>query len=621
MAKPSLAQRALWPAVAAAALLVGIAVGPRLPWGARTGPAPERPARTLVLPAPARTIDDSQAISPDGRWVAYTAGGVLWIRDLGETQAREVKDSRGARRPFWSPRSDAVAFATDTALLKVSLQGDRPTELCRYSGGEFTGGAWSATKGIVFTTARGNWNGDVLRVPEAGGEPEVFTRADPKRRERRLSDPHFLPDGREPALHGHHVRRQRRRDRPRPGRGPDARRPRRRELCSRPTPRPDTSSSPAARVPSARSGRSPSRSRRVAATGEAFRIVASAGDASVSADGTLVYSLRHPDPQQLVWVDRAGRLLGSIGEPRRSRLIVPAVSPDGHRVAANVDRKHISVWDTERGIETRVTAESERTLHADWLPGGQELVYTLLGERGGFAVRRADGSGEARLLLQRSGALAPSVSPDGSFVAFYVVDPETGRDLWAFATAKPEEPFPLLQTKANEAAPRISPDGGFVAYQTDASGRWEVSVQPFPRGEGRVQVSVAGGQQPLWNPRGGELFYVSGNDLMLVDVVTKPTFRASSPRRLFGGEVVGARLSVQNVVERSYAVAPDGQRFVVVKGYLNGNERRGAGRRCHCTRGWREPTTGHREGSLIRQRDFGADRRWRSAKSRYCSQS
>ena len=188
--------RGLWLALGAGGLLAVLALGGLLQWPGRSRPAPQRPGRTLVLPAPGRTLDDSQAISPDGRWVAYTAAGALWIRDLGETQAREVRDSRGARRPFWSPRSDAVAFATDVAVLKVSLQGDRPVELCRFSGGEFTGGAWSATKGIVFTTSRANWNGDVLRVSEAGGEPEILTRADPKKRERRLADPHFLPDGR-----------------------------------------------------------------------------------------------------------------------------------------------------------------------------------------------------------------------------------------------------------------------------------------------------------------------------------------------------------------------------------------------------------------------------------------
>lgn len=124
----------------------------------------------------------------------------------------------------------------------------------------------------------------------------------------------------------------------------------------------------------------------------------------------------------------------------------------------------------------------------------------------------------------------------------------------------------LLRTPANEAIPRISPDGKFLAYQTDASGRWEVYVQPFPRGEGRYQASVGEGQQPLWSPAGGELFYVSGNDLMVVDVATKPTLRVGKARRLFGGEAVGTRLSLPTMVDRFYGVAPDGQRFVVVKG-------------------------------------------------------
>jgi len=60
----------------------------------------------------------------------------------------------------------------------------------------FAGGSWSAIKGIVFTLARANLNGDVLRVSETGGEPEVFTRADPTKNEHRLSQPHFLPDRR-----------------------------------------------------------------------------------------------------------------------------------------------------------------------------------------------------------------------------------------------------------------------------------------------------------------------------------------------------------------------------------------------------------------------------------------
>ena len=51
-----------------------------------------------------------------------------------------------------------------------------------------------------------------------------------------------------------------------------------------------------------------------------------------------------------------------------------------------------------------------------------------------------------------------------------------------------------------------------------------------------------------------------------VSVVTKPTLRVGKARRLFGGEAVGTRLSLPTMVDRFYGVAPNGQRFVVVKG-------------------------------------------------------
>jgi serine/threonine-protein kinase len=161
---------------------------------------------------------------------------------------------------------------------------------------------------------------------------------------------------------------------------------------------------------------------------------------------------------------------------------------------------------------------------------------------------------------------APNVSSDGAFVAFYVLDSESGRDLWAIATDKPDEPFTLLRTPANEANPRISPDGKLVAYQSDASGRWEVYIQPFPRGDGRWQASAEGGQHPMWNPNGGELFYVSGDDLIAVAVTAGADVRVGPPRRLFAAEAIGTRLTRPAAIERLYAVGPDGRRFLLVRG-------------------------------------------------------
>jgi Tol biopolymer transport system component len=556
-----------WFAVAASSLLAGIALGlVASRWRDSTVRTADRPARSLILPSEGRGLIEFQAISPNGRFVAFTAGGSLWIRNLGELEAREVKDSKGARQPFWSPRSDAIAFATDKALCRVSLDGEKPVELCRLSGGDFTGGSWSAIKGIVFTLARANLNGDVLRVSETGGEPEVFTRADPTKNEHRLSQPHFLPDGRTLLYmlvtvdaNAGQIAVDRDGTRTVLGLG-------------------NSSTEPAY----AASGhvlftRGPPGDRALwavpfslstlATTGEAFLVARDGALSSASEDGTIAYGRDRADPQQMVWVDRAGKVLRTIGEPTHF-LEVPSVSPDGSRVAACAANQRIGVWDIERGIETRVTEESERTFAGEWLPGAEEFAYSPTGTKEVLKVRRADGTGEARVLLERR-AFGPSFSKDGAYIAFYTIDAASGRDLWAMALdklKKKDEPFLILKTSANEAMPQISPDGKWVAYQSDASNQWEVYIQPFPRGEGRLQISKGGGEHPMWNPQGGELFYVSGNDLMAVDIAAVPTLRAGAPRRLFSGDTVGTRLLTAYKIERFFAPAPDGRHFVVVKG-------------------------------------------------------
>ncbi len=556
-----------WFGIAAACLAAGVVGGLGVSrWSASSLKTTDRPVRSLILPTEGRGLLDSQAISPDGRFVAYTAGGSLWIRNLRELEAREVKDSKGARQPFWSPRSDAIAFATEKALFKVSLDGEKPVELCRLSGGAFTGGSWSAIKGIVFTLARANLNGDVLRVSEAGGEAEVFTRADPAKKEHRLHQPHFLPDGRNLLYtvvtvdaNGGQIAVDRDGTRTLLG------------LSNASTESAYAASSHVLFTRGFAGSRAlwavPFSLSTLTTTGEAFLVARDGGGATASEDGTILYGRDRADPEQLVWVDRAGKVLGTIGEPAPFSQ-VPSISPDGSRVAVSNEAGRIGVWDAQRGIETRLLGESETAFSGDWLPGGEEFAYAPYGAVEVLKVRRADGTGEPRVLLERRG-FGPCFSKDGAYMAFYALDAETGRDLWAVALdklKKKEEPFLILKTSANEALPRISPDGKWLAYQSDASNQWEVYVQPFPRGEGRLQVSKGGGQHPMWNPEGGELFYVSGNELMAVDIVANPTLRTGTPRRLFSGDALETRLALVNQIERFYDVAPDGRRFVVVKG-------------------------------------------------------
>ena len=56
--------------------------------------------------------------------------------------------------------------------------------------------------------------------------------------------------------------------------------------------------------------------------------------------------------------------------------------------------------------------------------------------------------------------------------------------------------------------PEFSPDGRWLAYASDKTGRFEVYLRPYPAFGPSTPVSIAGGSDPAWNPKGGELFFL-----------------------------------------------------------------------------------------------------------------
>ena len=63
----------------------------------------------------------------------------------------------------------------------------------------------------------------------------------------------------------------------------------------------------------------------------------------------------------------------------------------------------------------------------------------------------------------------------------------------------------------------------------------------------------------MWNPRGGELYYLNGNDLMSVPVKFQPSLTIGMPQLLFSRELT----IIRNI--HTYDVAADGRRFVMLK--------------------------------------------------------
>ena len=181
-------------------------------------------------------------------------------------------------------------------------------------------------------------------------------------------------------------------------------------------------------------------------------------------------------------------------------------------------------------------------------------------ERNGASIyeKDADGTGDERAVFSAPGNFSePSWAADGSVLLITVQSATSLADV--FVVARGGTPRPLVASPADERAARFSPDGRWIAYQSDASGRPEIYVQPYPEPGPRVLVSTRGGTAPVWARDGSELFYHEGTALMAVPVRTAPTFSVGAPTRLFDAPVV-----VDGTGHAAYDVAPDGRRFLMI---------------------------------------------------------
>ena len=303
------------------------------------------------------------------------------------------------------------------------------------------------------------------------------------------------------------------------------------------------------------------------ATGEAFPIVEAGLQPSMAQDGTLVYFDRGGGGgQNLVWRDREGKSLGTIGQAQEN--IGPlALSPDGKSVAVEAweadGNRDIWVHDAVRGAKTRLTFDPARDGQPAWSPSGEQITfYSQRG--GGFGIfsKPADGSGEAVLLVgEDAGERGADWSRDGKFLIYRARRSEdTGVDLWYLkskAGGEGYEPVPYLRTAADETVPVFSPDGRYVAYVSSESGRNEIYVRPFPEGGGKWQVSINGGTQPRWRRDGKELFYVEEDQLKAVSVSTAQGFSPGTPKLLFRDRWL------RGFAKQQYDVSADGRRFVL----------------------------------------------------------
>jgi serine/threonine-protein kinase len=567
--------RAVWLSLGA---LVGAVVSAALvAWAVTEGtPLSRDPVRFVIdLPSALRLGDaPSVALSPDGKRLVYAAGREagateLFQRPLSRLEATPIPDTLGAAHPFFSPDGEWVGFFADGMLKKVPLSGGPAVTLCEAASGH--GGSWGEDDTIVFSPA---YVSGLLQVSATGGVPKVVINPDSETGETGLHWPEMLLGG-QWVLHT-----------VAPGMSAETKRigalslrtGERRVLLENASDGRYLEGGylvfmkdGALVVAAFDLGRLEVASDVVTVQRELTRSRIGRGDFGLGRDGTLVWV---PDPgprspvdipdSSLVWVDRQGR-----AEPVKApvrRYWAPALSPDGRRVALNID---LELWILElgRGVLTRFTFEAQNHIPV-WSPTGDRIVFTST--RGGPANlywMRADGTGEVeRLTTSKLHHDAGSWSPDGKTVAFAEIHPQSQGDLWLLHLDEERRVELFLQTRFDERKPMISPDGKWLAYQSNDSGQFEIYVQPFPEGGRRHLVSRDGGSEPLWSRDGRELTYRNGGRVMAVEVETGAEFSAGDPEFLFKGESgldFGLRLPL-TYGSPNYDIDPDG-RFLMLR--------------------------------------------------------
>ena len=155
------------------------------------------------------------------------------------------------------------------------------------------------------------------------------------------------------------------------------------------------------------------------------------------------------------------------------------------------------------------------------------------------------------------------ISPDGTRIVFG--ENTTSRDLMILTLPGTRKGQPLLTSMFVEWNGDVSADGRWLAYQSDASGRFEIYVRPFPDvGGGQWQISTMGGEEPLWARDGRELFY-RGPDgaVMRVPIDADKAWKAGTPAQVLrAGYYEGDSVTL---LQRTYDISPDGRRFVMIK--------------------------------------------------------
>jgi serine/threonine-protein kinase len=573
-----------------------------LPWAAATvlgivavaallRPEPTTPVQRfwLELDDLSGTGGPAVAIAPDGSTIAYVGEDrQLYWRSISALEAQVVPGSEDSRSPFFSPDGRTIGYTvgpqSDDRIRTISLDGAPPRTL---SGDHYPGAAWG-DDGFVYYS---NIQGDLFRVSEQGGDPEVLSEA--AESEYSLSFPVPLPGGesiliRAASSSGVAIANfdlESREVRPIIDAG-FARYANRHvfwvnsegTLFAAPFD-PEIGDLTAAGVELADGVRG-----------------AGLGDTrffAIAENGTLVYGTGEQvdiGSESFAWVTEGGSItaIDSSLDSELGDIDNLALSPDGRFIAIELaelsgaegdQAAQIWIYDLDQRSLTRLTFRGTRNRQPRWMPDGRTVAY--LSDQGGDTTaiwgQPFDRSGDDELMIQLDRSILGYDAPPAEGLPFVVSSfaPQVRSPGLFTAHRGDAVPAEFLVSEFRDWRPRISPDGQWVLYESNETGTEEIYVRAYPDGGRPWAISRGGGRHAIWGTTADEIFFEnSEGQLVRASLSFASEIRVQETIPLFS--TLGLETSGRGRHSSSYDVSSDGEQLLMI--LLEGSEQATAGR-------------------------------------------
>jgi len=570
--------RLLWTLAAA-----GVLIAASFVVGTRWSKTPVGVSQFEVNPPPNtyfnfRGLSGAPVPSPDGSKIAFvafihgktgTAG--LWLRSLDSTESRFLTGTEGVLYPFWSPDGKFLAFFAGGRLKKLDLSSGNAIPICDVFEGR--GGTWS-TEGVILFGVRA---GSLFRVDASGGKPVQVTTLDEERHETSHRFPQFFPDQKHflfvaqapqiPTAHAF--------------------------VASLDSPKPVMLEDVISRAMFSNNyllyvmdnsllirGFDP---RTLRFTGEPvvvaehvqndpqFNLAAFsvAGPTLIYQTGAVVVGTR------LVSYDRKGKQTVLSEETDLVQSVM--LSPREDQLAASLgitsgQLNDIWVFDLRKNTKAKLTFD-QHSGSPVWSPDGKKLAFDRVDADGDTIIAKdVSGSGAEEVLFklpfQRGGSAGESQpqklypfgwTADGKYLIY-----RGPGEISALALDGSGKSTPLLSAKVGTQGVALSPDGRWLAYSSNESGLPEIYVEPLRTAAdgtpsiagGKWVVSNGGGTAPAWRRDGKELFFTNSSAATLMSVsvsITGDHFQSDKPQPLFDLDA--------HPILNYYAVSRDGQKI------------------------------------------------------------